>query len=70
MYERNFQPDAIRAFTAQAASPNGSIEARAVFGRPTVTAADMPKRQKAEETSVAAARSWAAAEDTSDDDFG
>lgn len=41
----------------------------AVDGGPTVAEADMPKRQKAEATSVAVARSWADAEDTSDDDF-
>jgi len=55
----------------QAASPNGGAKATAASGGPALLEGDTPKRQKAGAESVpdAAARSWAAAMDTSDDDF-
>ena len=52
----------------QAALAKG-IEASAAHGGPQLTEVDAVKRLKAVGEPAAAARSWAAAEDTSDDDF-
>ena len=51
------------------AAPQGVLEALAAGGGPALQEADSPKRQKAGSSHTAAVRSWAAAEDTSEDDF-
>ncbi len=45
------------------------MEAIAADGGPVLVDADGPKRQKAGSLPTAAVRSWAAAEDDSEDDF-
>lgn len=57
-----------RIFSQKAAS-QGVLEACAADGGPLLQEADSPKRKKAGSLPTAAVRSWAAAEDTSEDDF-